>query len=94
MAEGKMPVDFEKKVKQAASPNGLGSPVQISARDLMENYNYLLGLIQRFQDGKSINDMIYWDGGAWSILAGPSGSGTHVLGCVDGTLQWLETESC
>ncbi len=45
MATGRMPVDFEKKVKQAASPNGLGSPVQISARDLMDNYNYLLGLI-------------------------------------------------
>jgi hypothetical protein len=45
MAEGKIPVDFEKKVKQAASPNGLGSPVQISARDLMENFNYLLDLI-------------------------------------------------
>ena len=45
MAEGKIPVDFEKKVKQAAAPNGLGSPVQISARDLMENFNYLLDLI-------------------------------------------------
>ena len=24
----------------------------------------------------------------------PSGSGTYVLGCVDGVIQWLETEGC
>jgi len=24
----------------------------------------------------------------------PSGSGTFVLGCVDGVVQWLDTEGC
>ena len=36
-----LPVDFEQRVKMAASPTGAGSPVQISAKDLMDNFRYL-----------------------------------------------------
>jgi len=28
------------------------------------------------------------------LLDPPSGSGTFVLGCVDGVVQWLSTEEC
>lgn len=36
MAE--LPVDFEKKVREASSPNGTGYPYRISARDLMQDF--------------------------------------------------------
>jgi len=95
MATGKIPVDFEKKVKQAASPNGLGSPVQISARDLMENYNYLLGLIQTIPDGETVGDLLYWSGSEWAILPAPTtDAGLKLLGFTNGALAWTDTEEC
>ncbi len=94
MAAGKLPVDFELKVKLPPPVGGAGYPYQISARDLMANFKYLLALIGSIPDGETINDMLYWDGSAWLVLPGPSGTGTHVLGSVDGTLTWLPTEDC
>lgn len=38
----KLPIDFEQKVKQAPAAGGTGYPYRISARDLMENFNYCL----------------------------------------------------
>lgn len=37
----KLPVDFEKKVKQPPPVDGKGYPYQLSAKDLMANFNYL-----------------------------------------------------
>jgi len=87
----KLPVGFEEKVKQPASPNGKGYPYQLSAKDLDANFKYLLG---RLMEGVSVNDTLYWDGNTWNILPSPSSTGTHVLGCVDGSMQWLSTEEC
>ena len=85
------PVNFEEKVKAPPAINGAGYPYRISARDLMANFQYLL---DRIADGGSPNDMLYWDGSKWAALSGPSGNGTFVLGCVDGTLTWMDTEEC
>jgi hypothetical protein len=37
--------------------------------------------------------VLAFTGGAFSYVTAPS-SGTHVLGCVDGTIQWIATEEC
>jgi hypothetical protein len=41
-----------------------------------------------------INAMYYWDGQQLLTTGIPPGQGTFVLGCVDGTIQWIETEAC
>ncbi len=42
--------------------------------------------------GININDVT--DDGTWlGIIAPPSG-GTYVLGVIDGTVQWIETDTC
>jgi hypothetical protein len=41
-----------------------------------------------------INAMYYWDGQQLLTTGIPPGAGTFVLGCVDGTIQWIETEAC
>lgn len=40
-AYGKLPVDFEERVKRPRPANGVGYPYQISAKDLMDNFKYL-----------------------------------------------------
>lgn len=86
----KLPVDFSEKVKQPPPSNGAGYPYQISARDLMENFKYLLNLIPEGNQG----DMLYWDGSKWNLLAAPSGGIMHVLSH-DGTVPvWVETQDC
>jgi hypothetical protein len=37
--------------------------------------------------------VLAFTGGAFSYVPAP-GSGTHVLGAVDGTIQWIATEEC
>ena len=37
----RLPVDFEERARRPRQPNGLGSPGQISAKDLMANFRYL-----------------------------------------------------
>ncbi len=40
------------------------------------------------------NDILYWDGSEWSILAAPSNTGTWIMGVVDGVIEWIGTETC
>jgi hypothetical protein len=90
MAKKKLPVDFEKKVKQPPPPNGAGYPYQLSAKDLMENFKYLLDLMPEGNQG----DMLYWAGDKWVVLAAPSGGVMNVLSH-DGTRPvWVETQEC
>jgi len=61
-----LPVDFEQRVKMAASPTGAGSPVQISAKDLMDNFNYL---DLKLKDDKARDgDMLMWSGNGWHLI--------------------------
>ena len=86
----KLPIDFEVKVKLPPPANGAGYPYQISAADLMRNFNYLL---KRMPKGRSKGDILYWNGTAWTILPAPAGA-MKVLTCTAGVLAWTETEGC
>jgi hypothetical protein len=87
-----LPVDFETKARAARSASGGGYPGQISAADLMKNFVYA-GLDA---DDSLIKDEIGQGGHKSRKLKIPAvpGSGTHVLGAVDGVLQWVATEEC
>ena len=87
-----LPVDFEAKVRQPAQASGGGYPVQLSAADLMRNFVHAA-----LDADPSLIEQTTGQGGhkarKLKIPAVPS-TGTHVLGAVDGTLQWLATEEC
>lgn len=87
-----LPVDFEYKLKSPPSANGAGYPVQISAADLMRNFVYAALDV----DPSLINQTTVQGGHPARKLKIPAvpASGTHVLGAVDGTLQWIATEEC
>ena len=86
-----IPVDFSKKAK-GSSKSSTGYPYQISASDLDKNFVYAA-----LDVDKSLIEETSGDGGhtkrKLKIPAMPS-SGTHVLGAVNGSLQWLSTEEC
>jgi len=85
-----LPVDFENKVKQAPVVGIKGYPYQISARDLMLNFNYL----DQWPQSPGTGDLMYYDGGGWSLLKPPSGSGLHVLTHDGAYPSWTATEEC
>jgi hypothetical protein len=85
-----IPVDFEKKLKAPPQPGGKGYPAQISARDLMENFKYL----DQWPQSPGTGDLMYYDGGGWSLLNPPSGSGLHVLTHDGAYPSWTPTEEC
>jgi hypothetical protein len=49
------------------------------------SHQWISGVVQ--------GDMIYYDGNGWVRIEAPQ-SGTHVLGVIDGEIQYIETESC
>ena len=84
-----LPVDLSYKVKASA---GGGYPTQISASDLMQNF-----VFAALEVDPSLVEQTTGQGGhpqrKLKIPAAPA-SGTHVLGAVNGTLQWISTEEC
>ena len=91
MADLKLPVNFEEKAKLPASANGTGYPYRISAHDLMANFTYAALNVEDdwFENESSGNHL-----GRRLKLPKLPGSGTHVLGCIDGEIQWIATEEC
>jgi hypothetical protein len=87
-----LPVDFEERVKRPKSNNGGDYPYAIKARDLMQNFVYAAIDV----DETLIEDTTGQGGHRQRRLKIPSApsSGTHVLGVVDGTIQWIATEEC
>jgi hypothetical protein len=87
-----LPVDFEAKARAAKSASGGGYPVQLSAADLMRNF-----VFAALAADESLIETTTGQGGhparRLAIPAVP-GSGTHVLGAVDGALAWIATEEC
>lgn len=87
-----LPVDFEAKAKQAKQASGGGYPVQLSAADLMRDFVYAA-----LDADPSLIETTTGQGGhearKLKIPAAPA-SGTHVLGAVDGVVQWIATEEC
>jgi hypothetical protein len=86
-----LPVDFEAKLKSPPRVSG-GYPIQLSAADLMRNFVHAA-----LDADPSLIEQTTGQGGHQSrklkIPAVP-GSGTHVLGAVNGTLTWIATEEC
>ena len=44
--------------------------------------------------GTANGQVAVWNGMSWVPSPTPPTSGTHVLGAVDGALQWIATEEC
>jgi hypothetical protein len=91
MADLKLPVNFEEKAKLPASANGTGYPYRISASDLMKNFTY--AALDAHEDWIEEVGASQYPGRKLKLPQLP-GSGTHVLACIDGEIQWIETESC
>jgi hypothetical protein len=88
----KLPIDFEAKARGAKQASGGGYPVQLSAADLMKNFVHAA-----LDADPSLIEQTTGQGGhqgrKLKIPAVPA-SGTHVLGAVDGAIQWIATEEC
>lgn len=86
------PVDFEERAKRPRGATSSDYPYAIKALDLMRNFVFAT---------LDINDGLYEEttgiGGHRQRrlkIPTPPSSGTHVLGVVDGTIQWIATEDC
>jgi hypothetical protein len=91
MSNLKLPVNFEEKAKLPPAANGTGYPYRISASDLMKNFTY--ASLDAHEDWIEDVGASQYPGRKLKLPQLP-GSGTHVLGCIDGEIQWIETESC
>jgi hypothetical protein len=84
--------DFEALAKQGGNPASGGYPYTIKSSDLMKNF-----VFAALDADDTLVETITGQGGhpqrKLKIPAVPSG-GTHVLGVVDGTIQWIATEEC
>jgi len=87
-----LPVDFEALAKQGGNPASGGYPYTIKASDMMQNFVYAAINV----DETLIEDTTGQGGHRQRRLKIPAvpSSGTHVLGCVGGTIQWIATEEC
>jgi hypothetical protein len=91
MSDLKLPVNFEEKAKLPPAANGTGYPYRISASDLMKNFTYAaLNVEDDWVETESSGSHT----GRKLKLPQLPGSGTHVLGCIDGEIQWIGTEEC
>jgi hypothetical protein len=48
----------------------------------------------RISGGTQAGQLAYWNGSDYVAFSAPPGSGTSVLGAVDGVLTWIATEEC
>jgi hypothetical protein len=48
----------------------------------------------KIKAGTIANQLLFWDGYEYTPFEPPPASGTWVLGSIDGTIAWIETESC
>jgi hypothetical protein len=87
-----LPIDFEERVKRPRGKSGEDYPYAIKAADLMQDFVYAALDV----DETLIKDSVGQGGHKQRRLKIPAvpGSGTHVLGAVNGELTWIETEEC
>ena len=87
-----LPVDFQERAKRPRGTKGDDYPYALSATDLMRNFVYAA-----LDADPSLIEEINGQGGhkqrRLKIPAVPA-RGTHVLGAIDGNIQWIETEDC
>jgi hypothetical protein len=91
MSNLKLPVNFEEKAKLPPAANGTGYPYRISASDLMKNFTY--AALDAHEDWIENVGASQYPGRKLKLPQLPGG-GTHVLGCIDGEIQWIATEEC
>jgi hypothetical protein len=86
------PIDFEALARQGGNPAAGGYPYQIKGADLMRDFVYAA----LDADNTLIEEVVGQGGYTQRKLKIPAlpGGGTYVLGSVDGTMQWIETEAC
>jgi hypothetical protein len=87
----KLPVRFKEKVTNPPSANGTGYPYRISASDLDENFAY--AALDAGEGWIEQNSAGVYSGRKLKLPDIPS-TGTYVLGCIDGIVQWIATEAC
>lgn len=88
-----LPVNFEGLSKLPAG--GSGYPYQIKASDLMKNFVFAsLQVDEEYLE--STTGMNGYEARKLKMFSLPElpGSGTYVLGAVDGALSWIATEEC
>jgi hypothetical protein len=87
-----LPIDFEEIVKRPKGSTNADYPYAIKATDLMKNF-----VFAALDLDESLFDTTSGQNGhtkrRLKIPAVPS-TGTHVLGAVNGSLQWIATEEC
>lgn len=86
------PVSFQTLAQTAGNPAAGGYPYQIRASDLDKNF-----VFATLDVADGLIETISGAGGhpqrKLRIPSAPS-NGTHVLGAVNGILQWIATEEC
>lgn len=91
MSDIQLPNNFQQKATQPPSLDGTGYPYRISANDLDQNFAYAaLGA----GDGWIEQTSVGVHAGRKLKLPAVPGTGTFVLGCVNGGIQWIATEAC
>jgi hypothetical protein len=86
------PVDFQERLSRPPGSSSNEYPYSIKASDLMQNFVFATLEV----DSSLVELQTGLGGHSQRRLLIPSlpGRGTYVLGSVDGTMQWIETESC
>jgi hypothetical protein len=86
------PFSFQQAAQQGGNPATGGYPYQLRASDLDKNFVFATLDV----DGSLIEQTTGAGGHRQRRLKIPAApaSGTHVLGAVNGSLQWIATEEC
>lgn len=86
------PVDFQQLAQGATGTTNRDYPYAIKATDLMKDFVFAT---------LDIEEGVYEETTGLQghrqrrlKIPSPPGSGTHVLGVVDGLMQWIATEEC
>ena len=88
------PINFDDLVKASKKSTAEGYPYQLSSKDLMRNF-----VFATLQVDPDYIEAAQGLGGyparkLKKVLPASPGSGTYVLGSVDGALTWIATEEC
>ena len=86
------PVDFQALAQQGGNPASGGYPYTIKGSDLMRDF-----VFAALDTEDALVETVTGQGGhpqrRLKIPAPPT-VGTHVLGAISGTIQWIATEEC
>lgn len=70
-----------------------GIPAGTASGELLR-WNSGDGVWEPFGRGTNTGQFIMWGNDGWQAGPNPPESGTHVLGVVNGSIQWIATEAC